>query len=171
MSVENRSVTVKRKIVKKKAKRNISINPGSIMGGLEFMAARFLEFSSHIRKISVRRKISRRDVLEFPICMDAKRSESEDRLVLPKKKKSKLRSKNEEGYRETEIYRFDNPSPGYSQSPFNPIHVDNRNGNENGYNGFDENGIDIDDGVFSSDSPVLSPPTEMEPEEGFALCE
>ncbi|XP_030968225.1 clathrin light chain 2-like [Quercus lobata] len=68
-----------------------------------------------------------------------------------------------------EIYGFDDPNPGYSQSPFNPIHVDNGNGNENGYAGFGENGID--DGVFSSDGPVLPPPTEMEPEEGFALRE
>ena len=68
-----------------------------------------------------------------------------------------------------EIYGFDDPNPGYSQSPFNPIHVDNGNGNENGYGGFGENGID--DGVFNSDGPVLPPPTEMEPEEGFALRE
>ena len=46
---------------------------GSVMGGLEFMVARFLEFSSHIRKISVHKKISRHDVQGFPICMDAKR--------------------------------------------------------------------------------------------------
>ncbi|KAK9997766.1 hypothetical protein SO802_017369 [Lithocarpus litseifolius] len=32
-----------------------------------------------------------------------------------------------------EIYGFDDPNPGYSQSPFNPIHMDNGNGNENGY--------------------------------------
>ena len=70
-----------------------------------------------------------------------------------------------------EIYRFDYPSPGYSQSPFNPIHMDNGNGNENGYGGFSENDIGIDDGVFSSNGLVLLPPTEMELEEGFALCE
>ena len=72
-----------------------------------------------------------------------------------------------------EIYRFDYPSPGYSQSPFNLIHMDNGNGNENGYGGFNENGIgiSIDDGVFSFDGLVLSPPTEIDPEEGFALCE
>ena len=74
-----------------------------------------------------------------------------------------------------EIYEFDDPNPGYSQSPFNPIHVDNGNGNENGYGGFGENGIGIgigiDNGVFSFDGLVLSPPTEINPEEGFALCE
>ena len=69
------------------------------------------------------------------------------------------------------IYGFDDPNLGYSQSSFNPIHVDNGNGNENGYGGFNENGIGIDDGVFSFDGPVLSPPTEIDPEEGFALCE
>ena len=71
------------------------------------------------------------------------------------------------------IYGFDDPNPGYSQSPFNPIHMDNGNGNENGYGGFNENGIgiSIDDGVFSFDGLVLSPPTEIDPEEGFALCE
>ena len=46
---------------------------GSVMGGLEFMVARFLEFSSHVQKISVHRKISRHDAQEFPICMDAER--------------------------------------------------------------------------------------------------
>ena len=72
-----------------------------------------------------------------------------------------------------EIYEFDDPDPGYSQSPFNPIHVDNGNGNGNGYCGFDENGIGIgiDDSVFNSDGLLLPPPTEMEPEEGFALRE
>ena len=74
-----------------------------------------------------------------------------------------------------EIYKFDYPSPGYSQSPFNSIHMDNGNGNENGYGGFGENGIGIgigiDDDVFSSNGPMLPPPTEMEPEEGFALRE
>ena len=60
-----------------------------------------------------------------------------------------------------------------SQSPFNPIHVDNGNGNENGYGGFGENGIGIgiDEGVFSFDDLVLLPLTEMEPVEGFALRE
>ena len=72
-----------------------------------------------------------------------------------------------------EIYGFDDPNPSYSQSPFNPIHMDNGNGNENSYGGFGENGIgiNIDDDVFSSNGPMLPPPTEMELEEGFALCE
>ena len=72
-----------------------------------------------------------------------------------------------------EIYGFDDPNPSYSQSPFNPIHVDNGNGNENCYGGFDENNISIgiDDGVFSFDGPMLPPSIEMEPEEGFALRE
>ncbi|KAF3965114.1 hypothetical protein CMV_010671 [Castanea mollissima] len=43
-----------------------------------------------------------------------------------------------------EIYEFDDPNPGYSQSLFNPIYVDNGNGNENGYGGFGENSIGID---------------------------
>lgn len=67
-----------------------------------------------------------------------------------------------------EIFGFDDPNPSYSQSPFDPIHVDNGNGNENGYGGLGGNGIGDD--VFS-DGPVLPPPTEMEPEEGFALRE
>nr|POE73121.1 hypothetical protein CFP56_77472 [Quercus suber] len=68
-----------------------------------------------------------------------------------------------------EIYGFDNPNLGHSQSPFNPIHMDNGNGNENGYGGFGENdiGIGIDDGVFSSDGLMLLPLTEMELEEGL----
>ncbi|XP_011006886.1 PREDICTED: clathrin light chain 2-like [Populus euphratica] len=54
--------------------------------------------------------------------------------------------------------------PGYShQSPFGSVHVENGNGS-NGYNG-------ADDGFFVSDGPILPPPTEMEPEEGFALRE
>ena len=69
------------------------------------------------------------------------------------------------------IYGFDDPNPIYSQSSFNPIHVDNGNGNKNGYGGFSENDIGIDDGVFSSNGLVLLPPTEMELEEGFALRE
>ncbi|XVF87513.1 hypothetical protein PTKIN_Ptkin18bG0126100 [Pterospermum kingtungense] len=56
------------------------------------------------------------------------------------------------------------PSPAYSQSPFGTtIHVENGNGT----NGF---GAGNDD-VFASDGPVLPPPTEMEPDEGFALRE
>ena len=72
-----------------------------------------------------------------------------------------------------EIYEFDDPNPGYSQSSFNPIHMDNGNGTENGYGGFSENGIDIgiDDGVFSFDGSMVLPLTKMELEEGFALHE
>ncbi|EEF43244.1 conserved hypothetical protein [Ricinus communis] len=56
------------------------------------------------------------------------------------------------------------PNPSYSQSPFSPIHVENGNGNS-------YNGTGGDDDVFASDGPILPPPTEMEPEEGFALRE
>ena len=72
-----------------------------------------------------------------------------------------------------EIYGFDDPNLGYSQSPFNLIHVDNGNGNKNSYGGLSENGIGIgiDEGVFSFDDLVLLPLTEMEPVEGFALRE
>ncbi|KAJ6925809.1 hypothetical protein NC651_010290 [Populus alba x Populus x berolinensis] len=53
--------------------------------------------------------------------------------------------------------------PDFShQSPFGSVHVENGNGN--GYNG-------ADDDVFVSDGPILPPPTEMEPEEGYALRE
>ncbi|PPD85469.1 hypothetical protein GOBAR_DD17626 [Gossypium barbadense] len=56
------------------------------------------------------------------------------------------------------------PTPAYSQSPFaTAIPVENGNGT----NGFDLG----NDGVFASDGPVLPPPTEMEPEEGFVLRE
>jgi len=58
-----------------------------------------------------------------------------------------------------EIFGFDDPNPSYSQSPFNPIHVENGNGYGVGENG-------VGDDVFVSDGPVLPPPTEMEPEEG-----
>ncbi|KAJ8761639.1 hypothetical protein K2173_004415 [Erythroxylum novogranatense] len=51
------------------------------------------------------------------------------------------------------------PNPNFSESPYG---VDNGHGN--GYSG-------ADDGLFSSDGPVLPPPTEMTPEEGFALRE
>ncbi|KAF2308275.1 hypothetical protein GH714_039886 [Hevea brasiliensis] len=54
------------------------------------------------------------------------------------------------------------PNASYSQSPFSTIHVENGNGN--GYNV-------AGDGVFTSDGPVLPPPSEMEPEEGYALRE
>ncbi|GLT54210.1 hypothetical protein SLA2020_274280 [Shorea laevis] len=59
-----------------------------------------------------------------------------------------------------EIFGFDDSNPSYSQSPFDQIHVENGNGYGVGA-----------DAVFASDGPVLPPPTEMEPEEGFALRE
>lgn len=59
-----------------------------------------------------------------------------------------------------EIFGFDGQEPGYSQSPFDPVHVENGNGN--GYS---------DDGVFTTDGPILPPPTDMAPEEGFAFRE
>ncbi|XP_022720489.1 clathrin light chain 1-like [Durio zibethinus] len=56
------------------------------------------------------------------------------------------------------------PTPAYSQSPFDTtIPVENGSGT----NGF---GVGHDD-VFTSDGPVLPPPTEMETEEGFVLRE
>ncbi|KAE8686685.1 Clathrin light chain 1 [Hibiscus syriacus] len=56
------------------------------------------------------------------------------------------------------------PTPAYSQSPFGTaIPVENGNGT---------NGFGVGNGdVFTSDGPVLPPPTEMEPEEGFVLRE
>ncbi|KAK6264753.1 Clathrin light chain - like 4 [Theobroma cacao] len=65
-----------------------------------------------------------------------------------------------------EIFGFgsSDPTPAYSQSPFGTtIPVENGNGT----NGF---GVGNDD-VFASDGPVLPPPGEMEPEEGFAFRE
>ncbi|XVF25832.1 hypothetical protein REPUB_Repub13aG0247700 [Reevesia pubescens] len=65
-----------------------------------------------------------------------------------------------------EIFGFESsdPTPAYSQSPFGTtIPVENGNGT----NGF---GVGNDE-VFASDGPVLPPPTDMEPEEGFALRE
>ncbi|RZB63520.1 clathrin light chain 1-like [Glycine soja] len=64
-----------------------------------------------------------------------------------------------------EIYGFTDPNPAYSQSPFESATVENGNENGNGY------GQGDGDGVFISDGPVLPPPTEMEPEEGYALRE
>jgi len=61
-----------------------------------------------------------------------------------------------------EIFGFSDPSPNYSQSPFEPEHVV-----ENG----DQNGNDYGGGVFVSDGPVLPPPGDMEPEEGSVLRE
>ncbi|KAK7412323.1 hypothetical protein VNO78_03776 [Psophocarpus tetragonolobus] len=58
-----------------------------------------------------------------------------------------------------EIYGFTDPTPAYSQSPFESATVENGNG------------YGVGDGVFVSDGPVLPPPTEMEPEEGYALRE
>lgn len=56
------------------------------------------------------------------------------------------------------------PNPSYSQSPFSPpVHVENGNG----YNG----AAGDDDFFTSTDGPILPPPTEMLPEEGFALLE
>ncbi|KAE8715171.1 Clathrin light chain 1 [Hibiscus syriacus] len=56
------------------------------------------------------------------------------------------------------------PTPAYSQSPFGTaIPVENGNGT----NGFGVRNSD----VFTSDGPVLPPPTEMEPEEGLVLRE
>ncbi|KAG6641201.1 clathrin light chain 2-like [Carya illinoinensis] len=62
------------------------------------------------------------------------------------------------------IFGFDDPNASYSQSPYDQIHAENGNGYGVGENG-------ADDDVFVSDGPVLPPPTEMEPEEGFALRE
>ncbi|ESR62543.1 hypothetical protein CICLE_v10015933mg [Citrus x clementina] len=61
-----------------------------------------------------------------------------------------------------EIFGYENQEPGYSQSPFGSGHVENSNGNGNGYG---------DGSAFVSDGPILPPPTELEPEEGFALRE
>ena len=67
-----------------------------------------------------------------------------------------------------EIFGFSDPDPTYSQSPFEPVHAaENGNGNGNGYGDSDGDG----DGFFVSDGPVLPPPGEMEPEEGYALRE
>ncbi|KAL2344016.1 hypothetical protein Fmac_005301 [Flemingia macrophylla] len=65
-----------------------------------------------------------------------------------------------------EIFGLSDPDPGYSYSPFKPVHMV-QNGDENGT----ENGYGDGDGVFVSDGPVLPPPGEMEPDEGYALRE
>lgn len=62
-----------------------------------------------------------------------------------------------------EIYGFSDPNPGYSQSPFESVTVENGNDNGNAYGD--------DDGAFVSNGPVLPPPGEMEHEEGQALRE
>ncbi|GAV74435.1 Clathrin_lg_ch domain-containing protein [Cephalotus follicularis] len=54
------------------------------------------------------------------------------------------------------------PTHSYSHSPYDSIHVEN--GNRNGY-------AVADDAVFASDGPLLPPPSEMEPDDGFALRE
>lgn len=66
-------------------------------------------------------------------------------------------------------FGFEDPNPNYSESsPFASTPVQNGNGTAYGY-GVGEDGIG--DEVFSSDGPVLPPPSEMEPEEGYALRE
>lgn len=64
-----------------------------------------------------------------------------------------------------EIYGFSDPNPAYSQSPFESVTVENVNENGNG------NGYGDGECVFVSDGPVLPPPDELEPEEGYALRE
>ncbi|KAK7406866.1 hypothetical protein VNO78_08500 [Psophocarpus tetragonolobus] len=56
-----------------------------------------------------------------------------------------------------EIYSFTDPTPAYSQSPFQSATVEN------------ENGYVVGDGVFVSNDPVLPPSTEMGPGEGYSL--
>ncbi|KAL2326181.1 hypothetical protein Fmac_025239 [Flemingia macrophylla] len=62
-----------------------------------------------------------------------------------------------------EIYGFTDPNPAYSQSTFESATVENGNDNGNGYG--------TGEGIFVFDGPVLPLPTEMEPEEGYALRE
>ncbi|XP_068640618.1 clathrin light chain 2-like [Aristolochia californica] len=61
-----------------------------------------------------------------------------------------------------EMYGFhsapEDPIPAYSPSPFDSVPETNGNG-------------ELDEGLFSTDGPVLPPPTDMQPEEGFALRE
>ncbi|XP_059671086.1 clathrin light chain 2-like [Cornus florida] len=65
-----------------------------------------------------------------------------------------------------ETYAFgSDPDPNYSQSsPFTSVPISNGNGKAY------DIGEDAD-GFFSSDGPMLPPPTEMQPEEGFAIRE
>ena len=65
-----------------------------------------------------------------------------------------------------DVFGFDDPGTNYSQAPFDPIHVENGNGN--GYGVVED---EVGDGVFVSDGPILPPPTEMGVEEGYALRE
>ncbi|XP_068645453.1 clathrin light chain 2-like [Aristolochia californica] len=62
-----------------------------------------------------------------------------------------------------EMYGFNSapeePTPAYSPPPFDSIPQTNGNYGE------------LDEGIFSTDGPVLPPPTEMQPEEGFAFRE
>ncbi|KAJ4850775.1 hypothetical protein Tsubulata_013826 [Turnera subulata] len=60
-------------------------------------------------------------------------------------------------------FGFGSSSVDADPNSFGSIHAPNGNGN--GY------GAAADDGVFSSDGPILPPPTEMESEEGRALRE
>ncbi|KAL2326173.1 hypothetical protein Fmac_025231 [Flemingia macrophylla] len=62
-----------------------------------------------------------------------------------------------------EIYSFTDPNPAYAQSPFELSTVENGNNNGNGYG--------TGEGIFVFDGLVLPLPTEMEPEEGYALPE
>lgn len=65
-----------------------------------------------------------------------------------------------------DVFGFDDSSPNYSQPPFDPIHVENGNGN--GYGVADD---EVGDAVFVSDGPILPPPSEMGVDEGYALLE
>ncbi|OIV91756.1 hypothetical protein TanjilG_26609 [Lupinus angustifolius] len=60
-----------------------------------------------------------------------------------------------------DIFGFTDHNPVYTQSPFESVTVENGNGNGHGDG----------DNVFVSDGPVLPPPGEMEPEEGYVLRE
>lgn len=62
-----------------------------------------------------------------------------------------------------ESFGFEDRTSGYYQPPYGSVPVENGNGN----GGFFES----DDGVFTSDGPMLPPLSEMEPEEGYALRE